>query len=187
MYFSYAGLHCKTISGYAKGAEYKPGMTFTGEQGQHSWNSVLVNGAWRLVDCHWAARRLVGKKVTTENVRYELDEYYFMPDPHQLIFTHYPEDQNWQLLEKNITLNDFENLVPVKSAFFKYGLQILSHREAVISSNREVTVRIGCPPFKAKTLAFTFTLTFADGTEEHDGTKLSRYGMQVIQWFPDGA
>ena len=138
IYFSYAGLHCKTISGYAKGAEYKPGMRFTGEQGQHSWNGVVVEGAWRLVDCHWAARRLVGKKVTPENVRYELDEYYFMPDPHQLIFTHFPDDSSWQLLERPITLTDFENLVPVKSAFFKYGLQILSHREAVIHTNREV-------------------------------------------------
>ncbi len=76
--------------------------------------------------------------MTAENVRYELDEYYFMPDPHQLIFTHFPDDTSWQLLERTISLADFENLVPVKSAFFKYGLQILSHREAVIRTNREV-------------------------------------------------
>jgi hypothetical protein len=153
-------------------------MKFTGEQGQHSWNSVLVNGAWRLVDCHWAARRLVGKKVTAENVRYELDEYYFMPDPHQLIFTHFPDSNSWQLLERTISLADFENLVPVKSAFFKYGLQILSHREAVIRTRREITVRIGCPPMKSNHLAFTFTLAYNDGNEEFKGIKLNRFGMQ---------
>ncbi|ESO06527.1 hypothetical protein HELRODRAFT_188380 [Helobdella robusta] len=177
---SYAGLHCKTISGYAKGAEYKPGMKFVNEQGQHSWNAVLVNGAWRLVDCHWAARRLVGKKVTAENVRYELDEYYFMPDPHQLIFTHFPDEVNWQLLERSISLADFENLVPVKSAFFKYGLQILGHREAVIKTKQEVTVRIGCPPFKMQSLAFTFTLTQDDGIEDYKNIKLNRFGMQEM-------
>ncbi len=180
LFYRYAGLHCQTISGYAKGAEYKPGMKFTGEQGQHSWNAVLVEGAWRLVDCHWAARRLVGKKVTSENVRYELDEYYFMPDPHQLIFTHFPDDQSWQLLERSISLADFENLVPVKSAFFKYGLQILSHKEAVIVTNREVTIRIGCPPFKSQSLAFTITLAYDDGKEEYQGTKLNRFSMQEL-------
>ena len=155
-------------------------MKFTSEQGQHSWNGVLVEGAWRLVDCHWAARRLVGKQVTAENVRYELDEYYFMPDPHQLIFTHFPDDPNWQLLDRPIALADFEHLVPVKSAFFKYGLQILSHRQAVIDAGSEVTVRIACPVDKAATLAFTFTLSYEDGSEEHRGTKLARFGMQEM-------
>ncbi len=112
--------------------------------------------------------------------RYELDEYYFMPDPHQLIFTHFPDDANWQLLERAISLGDFENLVPVKSAFFKYGLQILSHRSAVINTRREVTIRIGCPPLKARSLAFTFTLAYDNGKEEFQGTKLNRFGMQEM-------
>ena len=61
---SYAGLHCKTLTGFAKGADYKPGMNFVDHPSQHSWNTVLVNGRWQLVDCHWAARRLVGHKVS---------------------------------------------------------------------------------------------------------------------------
>jgi len=63
---SYAGLHCKTLCGYAKGADYKPGMRFSGDLGQHSWNAVFINGSWRLIDCHWAARRLVGKAVIND-------------------------------------------------------------------------------------------------------------------------
>jgi len=59
-----------TVSGYAKGAEYRPGLRFDGDAGQHSWNAVFIAGCWRLVDCHWAARRFVGKTVTIyENIR----------------------------------------------------------------------------------------------------------------------
>jgi transglutaminase/protease-like cytokinesis protein 3 len=73
-----------------------------------------------------------------------------MPDPHQLIFTHFPNDKNWQLLERPITLAEFETLVSVKSAFFKYGLQVVDHREVVIVVRDEVTVRIRCPAVKVR-------------------------------------
>ena len=46
----------------------------------------------------------------------------------------------------------------------------------------QVTIRVGCPPFKIGTLAFTFTLAFDDGTEEFQGVKLNRYGMQVLTY-----
>jgi len=180
---SYAGLLCKTLTGYAKGAEYKPGMKFSGTQGQHSWNAVKVNGTWQLVDCHWAARRVVGKKleITSDNVRYELDEYYFMPAPTQLIFTHFPEDPNWQLLEQIISVEEFQNLVPVKPAFFKYGLELDSHTDAVIkSSGDDITVQIKCPSKMAKSLRFTFNLTFEDGKEQCQDVKLNRFAMQEL-------
>lgn len=68
-----------------------------------------------------------------------------MPASSQLIFTHYPLVTIWQLLEKPVTLEEFENLVPIKSAFFKYGLSVVSHRNAIIHVEEgEVTIVIGC-------------------------------------------
>jgi len=60
---SYAGLHSKIISGYAKGADYRPGQKFQPGQNQHSWNAVYIYGTWCLIDAHWAARRIIGKQV----------------------------------------------------------------------------------------------------------------------------
>lgn len=152
-------------------------MKFTGDTAHHSWNAVLIDGHWRLVDCHWAARRMIGKK-GAENVRYGLDEYYFLIDPRQLIYTHYPDDTNWQLLERTYSLEDFENLPPVKSLFFKYGLDLLSHKNAVIHTDDEIAVQVGFALYHGPGLEFHFSLAFEDGTEEIQGMKLARYGLQ---------
>ncbi|TGZ56085.1 hypothetical protein CRM22_010215 [Opisthorchis felineus] len=172
----YAGLHCKLLIGYAKGAEYAPGMQFSGRQGQHSWNAVLVDKVWRLVDCHWAARRLIGKRPSPENVRYGLDMFYFLANPGQLIYTHFPHDSDWQLLRHPITLKEFENLAPVKSAFFKYNLDLITHRNAVIvCTDPEVCVVIAFPPQAEKYLSFTFGLSIdnKEGSEEYRGLPLT--------------
>lgn len=102
-HFSYAGLHSKIISGYAKGADYRPGQKFNPGQNQHSWNAVYIYGTWCLIDAHWAARRIVGKQSTTEEYHYQLDEYFFLIDPQQHIFTHFPDDPKWQLLERPVS------------------------------------------------------------------------------------
>jgi len=83
-------------------------------------------------------------------VRYELDEYYFMPAPSQLVFTHFPDDPDWQLLERPIDLEEFESLVPLKPTFFKYGLHLLSHTNGVIECppGHDVSIRIECPQKK---------------------------------------
>ncbi|VEL07198.1 unnamed protein product [Protopolystoma xenopodis] len=168
-------MHCKLLIGYAKGAEYAAGMRFSGRQGQHSWNAVLVHGTWRLVDCHWAARRLIGKCASVENVRYGLDMFYFLANPGQFIYTHFPHDKDWQLLRHPISLEEFESLTPVKSAFFKYNLDLVTHKQAVISTvDPEVCVVIAFPPIAEQPLSFTFSLAMdnQEASEEFQGLPL---------------
>ncbi|CDS40088.1 Transglutaminase [Echinococcus multilocularis] len=180
----YANLHCKLLLGYAKGADYSPGMRFSGAAtGQHSWNAVLVDGTWHLVDCHWAARRLIVKRASVENVRYILDTFYFLTNPSQLIYTHFPHDKDWQLLHHPITLEEFETLPLVKSAFFKYNLSLVSHRTAVILfSEPEVRVVIGYPKDANNTFLFTIGLSFDDSelSEHYHNTSLLRYARQEV-------
>ena len=44
-----------------------------------------------------------------------------------------------------------------------------------------MTIRIGCPPLRADSLAFTFTLAYKDSDkEDFNGMKLDRFGMQEM-------
>ncbi|XP_046335302.2 uncharacterized protein LOC124117442 [Haliotis rufescens] len=174
---NYAGLHSKIISGYAKGADYRPGQKFEPGSNQHSWNAVYIYGTWCLIDAHWAARRIIGKQAASEEFHYQLDEYFFLPDPHQLIYTHFPDDPKWQLLERPINLEEFENMPHMKPQFFKYGLEFVTNRTAVIYSRGEINIRLRYPAHKMA-VAFNFTISTEDGEEDMRGMKLSRFGMQ---------
>lgn len=92
------------ISGWAKGAEYRPGDPITSGPANHSWNAVFIDGSWHLVDCHWATRYLRGDgdgSSTDAETKYgfEYDDFYFLTDPEQMIFSHLPTDDKWQLME----------------------------------------------------------------------------------------
>ena len=59
----YAGVHCVTVIGYAKGVDFRVGHRFAAGKGApapltHSWNAVYLPaaGGWQLVDVHWGAR-----------------------------------------------------------------------------------------------------------------------------------
>lgn len=143
-------------------------MKFSPDKDKHSWNAVYINGSWGLVDAQWAAREVI-KKI--RKLRYRLDEYYFLPDPHHFICDHFPDDDHWQLLERPITLEEFENMPHIKHEFFKYGLEFVSHHTVIIYGQGEVNVRLRYP-FHKHQLDFHFILQFESGEEEeYNGQK----------------
>lgn len=107
---------------------------------------------------------------------YEYDDFYFLPDPEQLIYSHWSQKAEWQLLARHLTLQEFEDLPLVKSYFFKCGMYFRSHQKGVIKTNKgSLGLSIGF----MKPTAFTYKIVFAETNEElYQGQKLKNYGLQ---------
>ncbi|ESO98693.1 hypothetical protein LOTGIDRAFT_142420, partial [Lottia gigantea] len=128
---SFAGLYCEVIQGYSKGAGYKPGMKLEDEKFRNSWTAVSIDGSWCFVNCNWGARHVKGNNSSNKENKnqyfYACDEFYFITNPEDHIFQHFPDDSRWQLLECPISLTEFISLPIVKSSFFNYGLKFIMH------------------------------------------------------------
>lgn len=135
----YAGLRCKLIDGVSKAAGYKPGMSLSKFRNQ--WTAVYVDDAWRFVNCNWGARHA---KNSCEDLIYEVDEFYFLTDPEEHIYQHFPDNPEWQLLEIPVSKNDFQNLPVVKSPFFNNSLTFTGVFSGLLSTDQfgNVQVRI---------------------------------------------
>ncbi|CAH8617823.1 unnamed protein product [Heterobilharzia americana] len=59
----FVGFHCQYITGYSKGAGYRPGMPIKENRlFRNTWLAVFICDGWRFVNCNWGARYL------TENI-----------------------------------------------------------------------------------------------------------------------
>jgi len=135
-----AGLEAVKIRGYAKGYGYLVGSSFDGPP-NHTWNAVKINGQWHLLDCAWGAGYV---NEQGQFVR-KFNDYYFLTPPSQFIYTHFPEDPKWQLLEKPISKTDWESLVYLRPAFFKLGLKLESHFQNLIQADGQIVITLSAP------------------------------------------
>ncbi len=133
------GLQVVRISGYGKGYGYQPGRNFTGPA-NHAWNGVLINGSWYLMDSTWGAGYVSGEG---RYVR-RFDDHYFLTPPSQFIYSHFPEDARWQLLDKPVSKQEFENLVYLEPDFFNLGLKV-TQRNGTINADKQINVTIYAP------------------------------------------
>ncbi|KAH3889565.1 hillarin-like [Dreissena polymorpha] len=172
---SYAGLHCEIVLGFSKGAGYKPGMNLTGNAFRNSWTAVAIEGNWRFVNVTWAARQVTGLKEELPEMFTKYDEFYFLTDPEDYIYQHYPDEASWQLLEIPLPFSEFTNLPVVKSPFFNYGLRFYSNYGAtLVTDTGMVEVRVTMP----KILGFGSLLEAQDkatNTSNLEGRTLLRY------------
>lgn len=118
---------------------------------------MCVDGSWRYVNCNWGARHVRGhvRDPMTDSFSYKCDEFYFVTDPEDHIYQHFPDDAKWQLLDCPITLPEFINLPIVKSPFFNYGLHFSCYYDCIQQTkNGKVIIQLKIPD----TIGFGYTL-----------------------------
>jgi hypothetical protein len=109
------GVKAAKVSGYAKIVGYQPGDKFT--QTNHAWNAVQLDGKWHLVDCILGAGVLNGKEYQKQ-----FSDFAFLVSPEALLFSHCPKEEKWQLVERPLTLAQFERLPEVSRRLFEMGV-----------------------------------------------------------------
>ena len=159
--------------------DYKPGQPSVPGSNHHTWNAVLINGVWHLVDTRFARRPVISSLANNSKVQYELDDHFFMTNPDQFIYTHFPDDQKWQQLDPLVAMEDFCNMPVMTPHFFSLGLDVCSHRRADVITKGETAIVLKYPP--SKVFHFTFSVHAGNGSEDFQGTKLNRYGMLEAQ------
>ncbi|MBN2105489.1 hypothetical protein JW835_15730 [bacterium] len=142
-----AGLNIEKISGYAKGVRYQIGDRFS-DNFNHAWNAVRIGGHWELIDATWGAGYI---DESGQFIR-EFDDYFFLTDPEDLIYTHFPEEIRWQLLARPVSLQEFESMPFLKPAYFYHGLKMKSHTQGVIQTEDRLVVTLK-NPYKAQLTA----------------------------------
>lgn len=118
-----AGLDVVSINGYAKGFDYRPGDAVGAAN--HDWNAVRLQGRWQLIDATWGA----GGVDENGAYRRRFQAHYFLPDPAQLAFSHWPEQPQWRLLDASASAAEFAAQVRPTPTFFQLGLGLGTQRE----------------------------------------------------------
>jgi hypothetical protein len=116
------GIENEIVHGFVKGQDYATGKPV--DRPNHTWNAVRLGGRWRLSD-------------PTFGVNQMADDFFFLVDPADLIYTHYPEETRWQLLATPVGLAAFERLPVVYPAFFSFQPRPLRYQESLVRTLRD--------------------------------------------------
>lgn len=129
----------------------------SGSKVNHAWNGVKINGKWMLLDSTWGAGWVNGNVYGKR----KFHDLWWDVDPYWMMFTHYPDESEWQLLGKKYSTSEFDKL-PRISPMDCFGLSGQKVMNGVLSGkliqlpkfyDDDNTVR-----FKVKSIPMTSTL-----------------------------
>jgi len=135
-----ASVPCETVSGYGRGYGFSVGQQETLGRGNHAWNAVMIDKKWRLVDVTWDAGNIEGRAY-----RKQYNTAYLFADPQGFVYTHFPEDARWQLLDRPLSAEEFKALPFLEGRFFSQGLRLSTPLRRMQPCGESIQFSIAAP------------------------------------------
>lgn len=138
----YANINCEIVVGRGRQwYDVVPDAT-----SNHSWNAVMINEQWHLLDATWGAGYTIDSSTKFLKV---YKDFYFLTPPGAFINTHFPDDPKWTLLDEKPHLYQVYNTVYTYSEFYKAKVRSVTPVERMIRitpTNRKVVFELELPP-----------------------------------------
>ena len=83
----------------------------------HEYNVVKINDKWKFIDTTLGAG-YINKSMKFVKL---YNEFYFCTNPSDFIYSHYPSEEKWQLLDNPINEKEFDKGVKIYEQFYKCG------------------------------------------------------------------
>jgi len=188
----YSGIQAEVINGYARTEATKRIQRF---RPNHSWNAVLIDSVWKLLDVTWASGYISWHE--GEFVR-QLDEQYFLSTPEQFIREHYPDDLRWTLMDDPPLMPEFRHSPFKQKSFSKYQITSYNPEKGVIevsggdtilieleTANAEKDRQVSSDPFLDTTLYSTATSALLAPSMGMNGKIIYTYiaNSPTVQWL----
>jgi len=189
------------VEGYLKHSEYRLGDVVDCEKNEGRWTAILINGTWHLANIHWCSKKVSGVdpeewQLLDDNgkgardvekqkreIHYQYDESYFLTNPEQFIYSHFPREQKWQLLARPVSLEEFTQLAKLESHFFEYRLRLKSHRRCVESAPQGVIkIELGIPPEAVYEFMYRVWISKKgnENVAQHKGKELKQFVFMEV-------
>lgn len=126
---AYAGVRAEVVLGYARTEASQRIQRF---RPNHSWNAVMIDSQWHLLDVTWASGYI--NRSGNDYVRY-YDDQYFITSPDQFIREHYPDDINWTLMTDPPLMEEFRHSPFKQKSFSKYKISSYFPQKGIIEAS----------------------------------------------------
>jgi len=128
-----AGFNTEIVSGDSKGYGFDPFQKREIDV-NHAWNAVEIKDNWYLVDTTWDAGHVDGKDFV-----FDYSTGYLFLDPGYMIFSHFPEEPRWQLLDSPISYSEYTEIHPLTGEFFDY-FEIGENDRSILQTDGELDI-----------------------------------------------